>query len=115
MNSIFIIQAYKVGNTWAFDDLKRGISQEPFVGGFPNIIRKIMLEKIGKIVDNFTITFSDNKFPGSDICLNKQNDLNGGSWYKLSGTDIEGWLCPALRKYYTESLPNDLYLEIDFE
>lgn len=113
MNSIFIIEPYKVGNTWAFDDEKRGLIQEPFVGGFGPIIKKILIDKFGESKDKFVLIFSHIPFPEYDFQLKKGLDLNNGSFYMLDGLNLEGWLCPALRKYYTQDLPSDVYIKIE--
>jgi hypothetical protein len=34
----------------------------------------------------------------------------GGNWYAWSERGIEGWLCPALFKYF-EAAPNEIYVK----
>ncbi len=36
----------------------------------------------------------------------------GGNWYRLEKPPMEGWLCPALFKYYREA-PKELYVRAD--
>ena len=33
-----------------------------------------------------------------------------GNWYRAEGIDLEGWLCPALLKYF-ERPPQKLYAQ----
>jgi hypothetical protein len=115
MNSIFIIEPYKVGTTWAFDDLERGLVKEPFVGGMGPVIKKILIDKYGESKDRFTLFFSDIEFPDFDFFLEKGIDLNNGSFYSIDNLNLKGWLCPALRKYYTLDLPQKIYFKIEVE
>ncbi|WP_017717610.1 DUF6717 family protein [Kamptonema formosum] len=32
----------------------------------------------------------------------------GGNWYRWEGKNMEGWLCPALFKYFSEA-PKKIY------
>ena len=34
----------------------------------------------------------------------------GGTWYELDGTHLQGWLCPALFKYFLVA-PERLYVQ----
>jgi hypothetical protein len=36
----------------------------------------------------------------------------GGSWYQWPETNMEGWLCPALFKYFPEP-PSTLYVRAE--
>ena len=36
----------------------------------------------------------------------------GGNWYKMDGTDMTGWLCPALFHYF-EIAPDKIYLKAE--
>ena len=36
----------------------------------------------------------------------------GGNWYGSDDPPMEGWLCPALFKYY-RSAPKELYVKAD--
>ena len=102
MNSLFIIFPYKLGTTWVFDDAARGLKQEPFVGD----VNKIIDLEVGEAT-KISVTFSDMNFPGANFELvktDKQESL-GGTWYLSPKYLIEGWLCPALLKFFSTPPP----------
>ena len=37
---------------------------------------------------------------------------NGGYWYKVKDFPVEGWLCPALFKYFDDA-PESLYIKAE--
>ncbi|MCK5676729.1 MAG: hypothetical protein KAH99_06910, partial [Verrucomicrobia bacterium] len=41
-NSLLVIAPYRHANTWVFDDSSRGLLQEPFVAGIPELIDKLV-------------------------------------------------------------------------
>jgi hypothetical protein len=48
--------------------------------------------------------FSANPFPGFDVELELIREEVGGNWYRWVKTGQEGWLCPALFKYFDKAL-----------
>jgi hypothetical protein len=36
---------------------------------------------------------------------------SGGNWYYSPQLDMEGWLCPALFKYFPEA-PKEIYVQV---
>lgn len=104
MNSIFIISPYLEGGVWVFDDKERNLIKEPFVSGIPDIIEHFIKNK------KFTVIFSDDKFPSFTATLIHQREEYNGNWYWLENTDLTGWLCPALLKYF-KTAPKRIYLE----
>ena len=109
-NSLYIIQPYRDLGTWLFDDESRNIIREPFVLGVPQMI-DMYLEQKGIQANKFTLIFSNKDIPNADAKLIKERDLNEGAWYSLVGTDKEGWICPAILKYY-ETAPDKLSIII---
>lgn len=95
-------------STWIFDDPSVELVDEPFVKGFQTIIDQLVAG-ISNARDGFCLLFSDTPFPGFQRTLNLQKEENGGAWYGLDGSDLEGWLCPALFKYFSEA-PAKLYM-----
>ena len=109
-NSLLIIEPYKHAGTWVFDDPGRGLKKEPFVAGIPGIIDKVT-EDIPDAEDGFRIIFSAQPFPGHTHTLVRKEKQGGGNWYRCPKYDMEGWLCPALYKYFDEA-PEVIYFKV---
>lgn len=110
MNSINVIAPYKYLNTWVFDDPRVGLSQEPFVSGADRMIDRIVAD-ISDADRGFLMMFSGSEFPGHQIRLDWRRKDGGGNWYFSSQLNMEGWLCPALLKYFAEA-PKQLYVQV---
>ena len=95
MNALRVIHPYKTEGVWVFDDEAVGLVQEPFVSG----------AKAG-----FTLIFSDKPFPGHQAAFEWRREEYEGNWYYAPALDMEGWLCPALFKYF-EAAPPKLYAQ----
>jgi hypothetical protein len=109
MNSLFVIAPYRYSGMWVFDDPAVGLVKEPFVSGIDTMIDRVVADaKIPDAENGFTIVFSAQPFPGYQLQLQWRRAEYGGNWYYSPQLDIEGWLCPALFKYF-ESAPVDLY------
>ena len=109
MNSIIAIHPYKVEGLWVFDDPKVGLVQEPFVSGADTIIERAV-ESIPDAESGFTLLFSATPFPGFQVELEWRRAELSGNWYYSAALDMEGWLCPALLKYF-ESPPAKIYAQ----
>lgn len=109
MNSIFVIRPYKYLTLWVFDDEKAGLSQEPFVSGADEII-DLMVKDIPDADKGFILIFSATPFPSHQIELKWQGEDGGGNWYYAIKFEKEGWLCPALFKYFDKA-PKHLYAQ----
>jgi hypothetical protein len=111
-NTLYAISPYLAGGQWQFDDPSRELYGEALVAGIPEIIQKVCKEKgIQNPEKGFSVVFSSKKFPGADCVLQRVRGESGGNWYKLEGTNMEGWLCPALFKYF-ENAPSKLYIQV---
>jgi hypothetical protein len=110
MNAINVIAPYKYHGQWVFDDPRVGLSQEPFVAGADTWIDCVVAE-IPDAKRGFTLIFSGAPFPGHQYRLDWQGEEGGGNWYYSADLDMEGWLCPALFKYFSET-PKNLYAQI---
>jgi hypothetical protein len=75
--------------------------------GIPEMIDSVVAE-IGTPQDGFALYFSEVPFPGIQVTLDWVREDCGGNWYRRDGTDQEGWLCPALFKYFDRA-PSHLY------
>lgn len=109
MNALTIIKPYKYLDMWVFDDEKVGLVQEPFVSGADDIIEK-MVKEIPNAEQGFIMIFSATPFPGHQLVLEWRREEMQGNWYYAADLDQEGWLCPALFKYF-EQAPKKLYAQ----
>lgn len=110
MNTINIIAPYKYLGMWVFDDERVGLIQEPFVSGADLMIDR-MVGNIPNAEKGFAMLFSATAFPGHNIKLEWRRSEHGGNWYYSSQLEMEGWLCPALFKYFPEA-PKELYVQV---
>ena len=110
-NAIMIIAPYRHQGTWVFDDASAGLVQEPFVAGVPEMIDELVKD-IPNAEQGFRLTFSANPFPGHQKTLSWLRGDSGGNYYKLSDPPMEGWICPAMFKYYDKA-PETLYVKAD--
>lgn len=132
-NTLNVIHPYLDKATWVFDDPERGLKKEALVAGIPTIIE--VATKAAGIVNpqaGFTTIFSDIPFPGYVMSLVKSehqgpdksclpathNEVGPaniqGTWYEYTapgGYILEGWLCPALLKYF-ETPPEVIYIQL---
>lgn len=115
-NAMMIIFAKRKHGTWIFTDTDRGLVNEPFVAGIPEMIDKV-IELKGWIRDMARFTFSGNEFPGYDVSIIKVRDEHGGAWYKIDISNVgqidlpNGWLCPATLKFFNY-MPDVIYIQI---
>lgn len=112
-NAIRVIEPYKDSGIWMFDDEGVGLNSEPFVSGIPEMIEQLIRQKsIENAEDGFALTFSHLKFPDYDVRLIHKREDGGGHWYLNEMTGAEGWLCPALFRYFDEA-PDELYAKAE--
>ena len=109
MNQIFVIHPYKHNGVWVFDDEKVGLIQEPFVSGADVIIDR-MVEGIPNAAEGFSLFFSADPFPGYQGKFEWRREEFEGNWYYSADLDLEGWLCPALFRYF-EVAPKEIYAQ----
>ena len=112
-NQIMVIAPYwleEVG-TWVFDDPAVGLCQEPFVSGVPEMI-DYLVRDIHNARRGFRLLFSACPFPGYQKRLTWQRGEMGGNWYASDDPPMEGWLCPALFRYFDQA-PAELYVKAE--
>lgn len=110
-NSILVIAPYRYNGTWVFDDARVGLVREPFVAGVPEMI-DVLVADIPDADKGFRLTFSAKPFPDFDKKLTRTRSDGVGNYYRLDEPPMEGWICPALFKYYEEP-PAELYVKAD--
>jgi hypothetical protein len=110
-NSILVIQPYKYNGLWVFDDSRTGLVREPFVAGIPGMIDKLV-DNIPDANSGFRLIFSSIPFPGYQEKLIWRRAEGPGDWYYSKSYDMEGWLCPALSKYFRKA-PAEIYVKAE--
>jgi hypothetical protein len=111
MNSLMVIVPYKYEGMWVFDDPAVGLHREPFIAGIDTLIDKATA-KIPDAQHGFRAIFSAEPFPGADFKLQWRRAESGGNWYFSPEFKQEGWLCPALLKYF-ETAPREIYVKVE--
>jgi hypothetical protein len=107
VNAISVIVPYKYEGMWVFDDPAVGLVREPFVSGIDVMLDKLT-ESIPNAAKGFRLVFSAAPFPGYTMTLEWRREEYGGNWYYSPQFQMEGWLCPALFKYFPKA-PAELY------
>ncbi len=111
MNAIEVIYPYKYQGLWVFDDERVGLSKEPFIAGADTIIDRFTQE-IPHAEEGFRLIFSQFDFPGFQGRFELVRPERGGHVYHAVELDQEGWLCPALMRYFDEP-PQVLYARFE--
>ena len=108
-NVLRTIKPYWNGAAWVFDDPQNDLEGEPFVSGVPEMIDRL-LERTGlPWRKQFLLVFSEKPFPGHQAELEWVREEFGGNWYRWGGR--EGWLCPALFRYFSTA-PARIYCQV---
>ena len=110
MNELNVIAPYKYEGLWVFDDPRVGLVQEPFVGGADDILDQLT-SKIPNADAGFTLVFSANDFAGSQHALTWQRAEKSGNVYYSPDLHMEGWLCPALLRYF-DAAPKQIFVQL---
>ena len=111
MNQIGVICPYKWQGMWVFDDPAVGLVREPFVSGIDEMLDRLTAS-IPNAEAGFRLLFSAQPFPGFTVKLEWRREEYGGNWYFSPTLGIEGWLCPALFRYF-EQAPRELYGKLE--
>ena len=109
-NSIFVIKPYKWEGMWVFDDPNVGLVREPFVSGADTMI-DVATADIPNANQGFLAVFSASYFPDAQIVLEWVKEDGSGNVYRWAEKGMEGWLCPALLKYFDQP-PVKLHIQV---
>ena len=109
MNFLLAIHPYKDRGVWMFDDRPKGLEREPFVAGADVIIERMVADLPGA-ERGFTLVFATGPFPGHQLELEWRREDMDGNWYYSPALDMEGWLCPALFRYF-DAAPRKIYAQ----
>jgi hypothetical protein len=109
------IHPYHNGTGWVFDDETTGMQAEGLVQGIDIILDKFSQEKNYNKFKGFDIQFDSQPIEDHDILLKKlyEIDNNGkenGTIYYCAKYNIEGWLCPSLYLYFSNT-PDSIYIK----
>jgi len=110
-NVLMVIEPYWYQDTWVFDDASKGLDKEPFVQGIPEMIDALVTD-IPNARAGFVLLFSSQPFSGYQVELSLVREEYGGHWYKVKDLEAEGWLCPALFKYF-DAPPESLFIKAE--
>jgi hypothetical protein len=110
-NAIFVIAPHKVTSTWVIDDESRGLKREPFVAGIPKLLDQLT-QDIPNAEKGFRLLFSAQSFPGHTHKMIWKRKDGSGNWYYSQEFKTEGWLCPALLKFFP-SPPKEIYIKTE--
>jgi hypothetical protein len=111
MNAINVIAPYRTLGMWVFDDPRVGLVQEPFVSGADTMIDRAVAH-IPDAAGGFVMVFAAVPFPGHQFRLEWRRAEGGGNWYVSPELGLEGWLCPALMRYFDQP-PAAIYVQVN--
>jgi hypothetical protein len=60
----------------------------------------------------FRLLFSVAPFPSFQRKLTRLREEFGGWWYRSDEPEAEGWLCPALFRYFDDA-PEEIYVKAE--
>ena len=110
-NALIVIAPYRHAGTWVFDDPGARLVREPFVAGVPEMI-DVLVRDIPGATNGFRLLFSAQPFPGYQKKLTWLRGDMGGNYYKMEEPAMEGWICPAMFRYY-KTAPKELYVKAE--
>jgi hypothetical protein len=109
---IKVIRPYRWQGVWVFDDPAVGLDKEALVAGMPELIEAATSQAgIPEPEKGFVALFSKDPFPSAQLCLEWVREEGGGNVYRWPDVGREGWLCPALFRYFDRA-PQKLYVEV---
>src|SRR5687768_1343061 len=110
-NSMYVLRPYKWEGSWVFDDESVGLVREPFILGIDVMLDRLVAAIPGA-EKGFRLIFSPRPFPGFAAKLEWRREEAEGNWYFSPTYGTEGWLCPALFKYF-DAAPRELYAKAE--
>lgn len=106
----FVIFPYKQNGVWVFDDERVGLIREPFVAGAGAIL-DVPTADLPRAEQGVKLVFSAAPFPGYTAEFILERSEYGGEWYRWPDKGMEGWLWPALFRYF-DTAPAELFVSV---
>jgi hypothetical protein len=72
----------------------------------------VLVADIPDAEEGFRLTFSSRQFPEYQKKLDWVRGDMDGNYYKIDDPPMEGWICPAMFKYYDKP-PAELYVKAE--
>ncbi len=110
-NALIVVAPYRHAGTWVFDDPSAKLVREPFVAGVPEMI-DVLVKDIPGATNGFRLLFSAQPFPGYQKKLKWLRGDMGGNYYRMDEPSMEGWICPAMFRYY-QTAPKELFVKAE--
>jgi hypothetical protein len=71
-----------------------------------------LVKDIPNATSGFKLIFSNQRFPEYQQKLSWLREEDGGNWYEIEAPKMEGWLCPALFKYFVIA-PSEIFVRAE--
>ena len=110
-NTLMVIEPYWYSGTWVFDDESAGLKMEPFIENIPDMINDLVKD-IPYARRGFRLYFSASPFPGYQVELEWVRQEYDGNWYRIKKQTLEGWLFPAMFKYF-DVAPKSIFVKAE--
>src|ERR1700676_88533 len=110
MNAVSVIFPYRLEGVWVFDDASAGLVREPFISGADHIL-DVLTAHIPEAATRLKIICSARPFRGYTPRFVWTRAEYGGNWYRWPERKMEGWLCPALLKYFSKTPPKEIFVQ----
>lgn len=106
---MFTLHLYREGDRWFFDDAKKDIEHEEFVGGVPELLYEIAGRDNFKKCD-LSINTKE-AIGGVELIRSEEVDPMGGVFYLYEPKGMKAWLCPVFWLYFKPPLaPRKLWV-----
>lgn len=110
---LYRIRPYKSDGMWLFTDIGVDLKDEPLIQGIDAMIDALTAD-IPDATAGFELIFCDRPFDDQQVSLQwVRADEIEGNWYWCPELAMEGWLCPALKKYFNKP-PGHLYIQAKY-
>jgi len=76
-----------------------------------DLILEKMAARVEGVGDRLNLVFSSIPFPGSEFCLGFVREETEGFVYRWIDHNLQGWMSPSLRNYFSIPPPK-IYLQL---
>jgi len=108
----FTLQVYREGDRWFFDDPRKDIDHEEFVGGVPKFLYYLAernnIKKCDVVIDTQNIEGA-----AELTRIDTKSDPQGGISYLHEDSGLDIWLCPVFWDYFKPPLgPKKIWVHL---